>query len=551
MGYASMTTRLWAEVDGQEVELTQFACSYALNTIPSCTASLPVGYYVLPPHAPAPTHTITNQEMLQVPLKVYVEITYISGDNTAIIPAGTYLIFCGWVTGVGYRRTYKGYSQTLEGTHWLSALNFSSCMSASSHPNNPTHYTFNTRIILGGGGGLAHFIGRTKAQSLFTKPKITADMWGQCILPWFLELAKEDRINIVRFQAAGGNAGNDGVGQECQDALNAFTGNPLPFDDAGADGDVAAAAIANDIGVSVLSPATAANTLTGMANTTFWDKLVGELAPKYMFAVVPYPTRAAVVPFIPGLQNFWDPYGLGATILARDLSVQDLDARLPRAIRAVGLFAGHGSRAGGNMRPGSQMNNTTIGGWYVPRDDGIVIMREAPPFLSNYVVPSVFTGDSQARAAGKVRGNAFNNPKGGDAPAEVPQDPEQMKQDAETLLDRLAKAMYVNELLKHRYGDLRGPVRFDISPGSTIKIEGTSGAFNGTSEYKYGSVLRVSHFFDAQNQSNYTAFRLAHIRTEAEFNDPDYSTARHPLYDAEFVGDYNFYDEDCPEIGGQ
>jgi len=550
MGYASMRTRLWAVIDGQEIEITQFACSYALNTIPTCTASLPVGYYVLPPHPPAPTHTITNQEMLQIPLEVYVEVTYISGDNTAIIPVGTYQIFCGWVTGVGYRRTYQGYSQTIEGTHWLSALNFSSAMCASSHPNNPSHYTFNSRIVLGGGGNLGHFCGRTAAQAHFTKANITNDMWGDAILPWFLELVQSDRINIIQFQAKGGNAGNDGNGGECEAALNAFSGDRLEFDDTGTDGDIAAAAIANDMGVSTLTPSTAANTFTGMANTTLWDKLVGELAPKYMFAIVPYPTTAKVVPFIPGLGDFWDPYGLGTTILARDQSVQDMDAKLPRAIRAVGLFAGHGSRAGGNLRKKDNTTNTTIGGMFVGRDDGIVIMREAPAFLAQYVVPSVFTGDSQARAAGKVRGNAFNHPKRGSAPAEVPKNPKEIKEDAQTLLDRLAHSMYVNEILKQRFGDLKGPVRFDIAPGSTISIQGTAGPFNGTPEYKFASVLRTSHFFDAQNQNNYTSYRLAHIRTETEFGMPAYTVPKHPLYNNIWVGDYNFLEGSCPDIGG-
>jgi hypothetical protein len=112
--------------------------------------------------------------------------------------------------------------------------------------------------------------------------------------------------------------------------------------------------------------------------------------------------------------------------------------------------------------------------------------------------------------------------------------------------------MYVSELLKNRYGDISGPVRFDISPGTTLKMEGTSGAFGGTGEARYASVVRTSHFFQAQQQKCYTAFRLAHIRTEAENNDDAYSTERHPLYTNIWNGDYNLRPapETCPDFSG-
>jgi len=549
MSYASMRFRLWADIGGTIVELNQFACSYEMNRIPSCTAVLPVGYYVLPPHPPATTHTVDNQEMLQIPLKVYIQVTFISGDQTAIIPVGTYLIFCGWVTGVGYRKTYSSYAMTIEGTHWLSALSFSSTMSETSNPLNPTQFIFNSRIILDpGGGGLGHFNGRTAAQAVVTAANLTNDMWGDALKPWFLELAAQDRINRVQFLALGGNVGNDGNGGEAQDALNIIDG-PLEFDDAGLDGNQAALAIADDIAVSTLTPSSVGNTLMAMANTTFWDKIIGSLAPNYMFALIPYPTKAKIVPFIPGLNEFWDPYGLGYTILARDMATQDMNAHLPRATRSVGLFGGRGLRAGSDARGKQGENvNLTIGGQYVGREDGIVIMRQAPTWATNYIIPCIFSADSQAIGAGKTRGNAFNHPGNGAAPSS--QDPKIIKADTETLLNRLAHSMYVTELLKNRYGDISGPVRFDIAPGTTIKMEGTAGAYNDPGEARYGSVVRTSHFFQAQQQKCYSAFRLAHIRTQTEFDSPNFSVPRHPLYVNKFIGDYNLeLGAECPEIG--
>lgn len=536
MGYATVRFNMWAVIGTTAVELVQFGCSYAMNTIPSCTALLPVGWYALPPYGASTAHALTTGEQLQIPLTVYATITYVSGDLTAVLPTGTYILFCGWVTGVGYRRTYNGYHMAIEGTHWLSALSFSSTLSATSHPNNPTHFIFNSRIYMGAGGGLGHFVPRTAAQSHINKTNITTDFWEDALKPWLLDLASQDRINETEIGLLGGNTDNDSAGSECTAALNAFVPTVMPMDDSAVDGDYMAAAIADDIAVTTLTPSNASNTMTSMAHTTFWDKLVGELAPKYFFSIIPYPTRARVVPFIPGLRNFWDPYSLGYTILARDMQLQDLQSYLPRATRAVGLFSGHGSRAGGNLRVADAVTESTIGGWYEGREDGIVILREAPKYLSSYVVPSMYSADSTG-ASGSVRGNGFNYPAEGTAP--TLQDTKTTKEESQTVMSRLAHAMYVNELLKNRFGDITSPVRFDIAPGSTIRIEGTDGTFLASGEARYASVTRVSHQFDAQHQQCNTSFRLAHVRTETEHNSDNYTLTAHPLYTTIWAGDYN------------
>lgn len=546
MGYTSVDFDLWATIDGVHVNLVQFACSYEMNRIPSCTAILPVGYTALPPHIASAAHTAAGLKTpLQVPMVVYATSTLKATSGPAIWPAGTYVLFCGWCTGVGYRRTHSGYAMTVEGTHWLSALSFSSTLSGTSHPNNPAHFTFNSVINLNAAGGnLGHFVARTAAQDIINSANITANLWGDAVKPWFLELAGKDRLQIPEFAGKG----NDGVNQEATAALN-LIGGELPFDGHGADGDAAAGAIADDIAVTTLTPSNASNTLHGMANMTFWDKLVGELSSKYFFKLIPFPDRAELVPFIPGFApqgGVWNPNGEAATIMARDISQQDMNAHLPRALRAVGFYAGHGSRAGGNLIPDDAVNDDTIGGMYIGRDNGMVMLKRAPQYLSNYVLPFVFAAD--ALGINDVRGNAFNHPGDG-APNAAAQDPKAGKEDAVTLLNELAHAMYVYELLKNRWGDITGPVRFDICPGSTISFEGTDGQGQppGAGELRYGEVIRVSHYFDAQHQKCYTGFRMAHVRTGDEHGDPDYTIDQHPLYTNSWHGDYQMtIGQGCP-----
>jgi len=547
MSYATIDFDLYADIDGTIVELSQLACAYEMNRIPSCTAMLPVGYTTLFPHSASTAHAATAGVQLQIPLTVWVTLTFMAGDNTAIIPAGTYPIFCGWVTGVGYRRTAQGYALTIEGTHWLSALSFSSTLTESSHPNNPTHYKFNSQFA---GGSFGHILGRTVAQSFITAGTLASDMWGDAIQPWFQELAGLDRLGSTEFQTMGGNAGNDGNQGEAATALGLFMGAGIQFDLTAVNGDWTAMAIADDISSSVLTPSARSNSLVAMANTTFWDKLIGDLGPKYFFAVIPYPTKAEVVPFIAGLRDFWDPYELGYTILARDMEMQDFNAHLPRATRAVGLMVNEGWATGANLSHKGGKNDSTIGGMYVGRNDGIVILKDAPTYLSACVIPSAYSAVSLAIDAGAVRSNAAMHPGVGlDPIAAGLRDPGDVKDDAKTILDNLAHAYYVNEVLKNRWGEISGPVRFDIAPGSTIKVEGTSGSFGGDGEARFGSVIRTSHFFDAQQQRCFTGFKLAHLRTETEHNSDDFTVTSHPLYSNTWPGDYNlFVAGGCPDF---
>lgn len=553
MSFVAIQFELYADINGTTVELMQFAVSFELNQIPRCTAVLPVGYRAVPPHAISTAHTAVGLDTpLQVPMTVWVTSTAVGAPR--VWPAGTYKIFCGWVTGVGYRRTYNGYAMTIEGTHWLSALSFSSTLSAISHPANPSHLMFDAILEMDlGGGGLLHWAPPTLAQMTFTGALIQDDMWSNCLYPWFAELACADRIDPQLWIDLGKNPANDGGTKEAMAALDLINLNPgelLEFDAVAVDADHAAAAIANDLSAITLNPSTASNTISAMAHTTFWDKIVGELSPKYFFSLVPFVDRAAIVPFTPGLNDGVGPW---KTISAIDMSQQDMNAFLPRATRAVGFFAGHGARAGGNFI--FDDIDDTIGGLFVGRDDGIVLFKRAPGFLSEYPLPYFYSGNSTGvKGAPAVRGNAHNHPGVGTVAGAA--QPVALKADGRLLLNKLAEAMYVNELLKNRYGDIVGPVRFDICPGSTIGFEGTAGATQppGAGETRYGEVLRVSHFFDAQHQKCYTAFRVGYVRTQDEHDNVGgtWTVARHPLYTNVWKGDENLTlgVDACPDMQG-
>jgi hypothetical protein len=275
-----------------------------------------------------------------------------------------------------------------------------------------------------------------------------------------------------------------------------------------------------------------ANVDAGLAEQTFWDKIVGQYAPTYMFRLVPYPTKAKVVPFIPGLRDNWDPNGEGVTFPGRDIEVQDMSCHLPRQLRAVGIFAGRGSIAGGVLPDSTAADKLQLGGLYMAQGvkTGMVLMRQAPSFLWDANLAYRFTDQ-----AIKVRSNAFAHPHAGAAPTGPTTG--DTKQDVSDVLNLVARAIYVNEILKDRWGDISTTLRFDVAPGSSVSMEGTAGAFGQAGETRYAQVLRVGHQFDAQQQSCRSQFKLGYIHTEGEHSQDQFTIEGHPLYTTTWPGD--------------
>jgi hypothetical protein len=534
---------MWAVVGGDVVDIIKFDCQYALNDIPTATATLPVGREVTT-GLPSRAHDIAGQVNIQIPTQVYCSVTYGGGATDAVLPVGDYLLFSGWTTGIGYRHTYDGLSMALEITHWLSALTFSSAMSAASSPNNPAHFAFAPVIQdLDKAKGYHPYV-NTIAHKYITPQAIQEDLWGLGLQPYLVALAGTDRFNYEAFGAQ--LKKNDSQGDDCKAALNAF--NPgqdpvkLTFDLVAMGLDqqpyLLRDAIVDDVAFGSMTP-TAKSEFMKMATTTLWDTLVN-MANEYRFAIVPFPGKALVVPYVAGLRTHWDPSNVDFTIMARDLTAYEMNTRLSMPLRAVGVYSGHASRCGQfgatqRMAPG----NDTCGGWYIARDDGLVKVEPAPQYM-NLIVPSKLSKDSAAVDGQNVKATAVDP----DAPAKEPQeDPAKEKQARQKgALDAYAHAIYCTETLRQRSGYVAGPVRFDICPGSTVKIEGTAGDFlagiDPHGEARFATVYRVRLSMDAQGATASTAFDLSNVRTEDENTKDDTSVDKHPLYTNVWQGDY-------------
>lgn len=550
MTYSSLKFELVAKINDLFVDVVQFTGSYELNRIPKATMVLPVGREVSTMIL-SNSHIIAGDTAIQVPATVYLNVLQGAGlgNDHAIVPVGSYVLFDGYVTGVGYRRKTNSLSIAVQLTHWLSDLNFSSTLSASSHPGNPYMLTFfastlNTAVDIPGGGAAGaaftekHWVGKTRAQTLAKVDDVKSDLWGNVILKWFLGLTESDRL-LIQPDAFGTEvAKNDSKNEEAKAALEKFSGDKLEIDvPESAEIDVVVKSILEDIAVTSDNGAENTNHFAAMANTTLWNKLVGDLGQKYMFSVIPYPEEAKVVPFIAGLQDIHNPRDEKYTIMARDITFIDLNTHLPRPLRAVGILGGHSNASGVAIGSGTTESPLRfVSGMFIGQDEGLVLYKSAPRWATEIGIPWVTSLTTSG--VGSFRSSAFDPRVAPPAPKGTGDELAARRAGFSTILDNYARAMYAQEVLKNRIGQLSGVVRFDIAPGSTISIEGQRDTFtdDGPIDVRYATVLRVTYAFDAESQGAGTSFELGHIRNKQENESASTSIEKHPLYTNKWIG---------------
>lgn len=107
-------------------------------------------------------------------------------------------------------------------------------------------------------------------------------------------------------------------------------------------------------------------------------------------------------------------------------------------------------------------------------------------------------------------------------------------------MSNYARMFYATNALKGRDGSLTGKLRFDVTPGTTVRIKGSSTTSGAGSDSVYGDlfafVAAVNISIDAEAPAANTTFELTNIRTEAENAKDRFSMTTHPFFDSYFNG---------------
>lgn len=506
-----------------ELPVTQCTVTYARNEIPSAQVTVSTGrnaWTAEPAAIHAAVNSLTHNTTASISLRGYGESGLTDGDGKSVPwPDEPKVIFEGDYAGHALRVTQGSFSIVIQLRHFAARLGEASAFSAVSHPSNPASLVYRGIISpslttgAGGAGGptfLPQHVGYTETRSL-----VPTDLWA-AIKGLLVAIAGQDAWDPTNGQGC-----LDGIMLEGSDrakqtlgrvegpaadfGLDYEFGKPLPLFTGGYQ------AVADGVAESIIKLR-----FESFANHTLWDMLVGHFAREYSLSVVPISDRIVVLADCPGYSK---PY---KTISSNRYDAVNFNPVASKPLRAVALTTSFESRTGGSVAP----LETTFGGCYVSElasdRNGAVLIREPTSWLQEL-----------SRAAYDPRETLGNDELPTSTTPESQQQPAVVEvQTANQVFSRYAKQLYLENSLRSRVGSLRGPLRFDIAPGSHLRISAKSEQFFGATGQPYvdlfGEVTRVTISLDASQSTASTSFSVSHIRTETETS---LKTDAHPLYD--------------------
>ena len=541
-------------IRGVAFDLIYFSCNIAVNEIPKAVCGLGVGRNART-GVQAPIHTLSTIFREMTFCQVFFRPQGEYSPSGTLWPGTEEKIWEGFVAGFGFRKMDGKITAIVHLHHWLIALAFSSALSQNSHPSNPAAMTVRAVMESLQTAGSEQVSG-TPGSILISEAvagqalaiDVPTDFWGT-IKNLFCAIANIPAL-VTTVDGCGANAANNFKRNDM--ALSALSkiegaveniprgcdrpytyGKPLKLNTQGA-------GIVNGI---VAKSITGAMTVS-YASTTFWDKLVGEFCPAFTMAVVPLIDSALVIADTPTYRGL-PGQGVWRNIGPDEYDNLDFAAITERPLRAVGILASNQL----DTMPGDNAALLEIAGCFDSPNEsfempgitsssqvtlpaaGVIQYIRPPAWLSDIPVGFAASFDNNAEQGKPVRAeNAAAVPKPADQSA-------RRKSAADALHDMFnayAHAYYTLNTLRGRSGSVSGKLRFDIAPGSIVRIIGRGerhlGGEDQLAEDMIGQVARITITINVEGLVASTAFQLTHLRTARENTSDRFAIDSHPLF---------------------
>lgn len=521
---------LYAVIAGVRFQVVQYASSWAVNEIPTAACMLAIGREARTQVKAAIHSNANQQQMVKAQVFFTPSLEYSLTQNW---PPGTKMIFDGFLAGFTFRKINGKIHAVGRLLHWLAALTFSSSLTASGHVAN--HSQLNATAVIRGlrdtGVGQGNYISQLVGAQL-TGNTVLSDTWVS-IKNILCKLASIPTLPV----SAHGECGGGGQARINTAALAALQriegpaascpkpykwGKPLAINaDSNLRG-LLADAIALSLGAQAIESYSA---------MTFWDKMIGEFFPSLGMAIVPRVNDAVVIADTPAYSGgFW------RQIVPDEYDDLNMDSDLHHPLQAVSVLVGWTAQTLLSQNEITS-DGALIGGCFAAPGvsgtdaDGIRMYIGPPPWLqmlnSVYGYAQVTTGlaeDMPTRSA-----TTPVTPPTGTRPTPGPTGGSQRD-----LYERYAQTYYVNQILRGRSGSNSGKLRFDIAPGSIIKLLASTEKFIGAEDdlafTQFGCVTRISMAINAESSMAGTTLLFDHKRTLAENSSLRTSVPNHPLF---------------------
>jgi len=519
---------LWVEIEGiaKPFAVMQYSSTFAKNEIPTATCVLGTGKSLSENTMVAvPEELVENLDgTVLTKAKVFLKF----GPNSQWEPAGQKwprepeCIFEGYYAGVSYNRVGPQIQMSISLVHRLVDLTFGSLMSGWQHPSNPVNLLQPAVApILGGADGDCHVpdAGGTGTWTVrsFLSDAVedeAAEDFGEALLQTLLCMTSQDVFKLDCADDFLPEQPNIAAAEVFKAIKSKTGGLRAPLSDQ-----------------SFLTPIGGwLGTLTDDSQgLTYWDYLIGKVFPEFVLAMIPLPSiksspdgaYAYIVPDTPGLNKSYTTLYLG------DYTNFNLKARMWKPLYAVGVMSNGDNISGAECSANECLplgGGLCIGGVFPAPGDlkkqvGQLLMVRQPNWLSglNFTTGAMKDfGDTGKAAHDAVSGDEELPP-----PDKQPAD---LNEDRSNILDMYAKLVYVHNAINGRGGTFDTKLRFDISPGTVLKLDGrvSPSLVTQKNQYKelpgtvFVQVSRVTHNINAESPMAKTSFDCVHLRTEKE-----------------------------------
>lgn len=536
--------RLTAEIGGHFFDdIVSASATFGLNSIPTAQLVVAVGkdYSRDANGKPATIHLVRH--LLRPRDKVFVWLTVETTQSPSVVVA-KYKIFEGYLSGIGYQRSHNQANFVIGVVHWLDDLSNSSAATGNWTPGaayDLAQCALYNELNKKGTNVAGVPVPILDANyEVVNMRNVQSDLWLNTIRPIYIKMAEWAHAAQQNIPANGGGEGtnNAAIGDAQDGALYRMPGSGIDYyEPVGLN--LGQPENATELANSIRAALQISNT-NCFAYTTFWNKLIGESAPQFFFAVSPAIDWAFPIPFFGGLRRPW------RTIKADDYTYANFNANMTQLLESVDIFYPVGSmrmNASGGL--GSPFNAAGMAAplGSFPEDDkqnkrGLKLYKETPTWLNNTVVDHGNAPDTSGLASG-ANGDTMTPDNGKRVPTMNSASVMLHTLKDSKIADKLAKHWFQTEYLQQRFGELSGKLRFDIAPGSTIRIETPPrdvSVYEDTNHYMYANVVQVSYVINAERSTAGTAFTLSNIRTEAENEDDTITSTEPPLFNNTWLG---------------
>jgi len=529
---------------GVELPVSQFTMTYELNSIPTATVLVALGRNAAT-GAPSAIYKLVSQ--LKMMIAVTVKLMGVLGDWSTTgttgqkipfpTPKGGAVLFVGYLSGISYRRSSGQVSAALSLTNQLVDLTMASGGSADVVPGNYNDYF------------LPLFGDRSGAMA-GPNTAIVATRYSEA-LPNMLRLDFSKGILDVLHAVASANHLQHSIiwcGVKRKDPLNTNTlalavieGTKNANGTPAVDGWQGIANYTNsayttkypmDIRLTpnalvAVSGLVGARIAGSLAATSLWGTLIQGILPEFGCAVIPMAQTAIIAPLLVSARD------TKMVIASEDYADFDMTTMSQRPLGGVGVMGlttvlSTTSASGGT---------SCIGASYSVKAPGMWMFVPAPEWISSWVI---YDPDAKKESAVNLTLSSASVTALISAPiiaalaaAKAIAKAASQVPDWNAAMTNFAKLIYSKNALRGREGTLTGKLRFDVAPGTTIRIKAGSAGPAGIDKLAtdlVALVVSVVVNINAEDATAATTFRLTNIRTEAENAEDRFTMTTHPFF---------------------